>query len=77
MGRAPRRTIAIAGTILAIVANVISASMTDIYALAAVRCIAGIGAGLALACGNACVASAKQPDRIAGHMNVLSVRAEA
>lgn len=73
MGRAPRRTLAIAGTLLAIAANLISASMTDIYALAAVRCIAGIGAGLALACGNACVASAKQPDRIAGHMNVLSV----
>ncbi len=73
MGRAPRRTLAIAGTVLAIIANLISASMTDLYALAAVRCIAGIGAGLALACGNACVASAKQPDRIAGHMNVLSV----
>ena len=73
MGRAPRRTLAIAGTLLAIAANLISASMTDLYALAAVRCIAGIGAGLALACGNACVASAKQPDRIAGHMNVLSV----
>lgn len=73
MGRAPRRTLAIAGTLLAIIANLISASMTDLYALAAVRCIAGIGAGLALACGNACVASAKQPDRIAGHMNVLSV----
>lgn len=73
MGRAPRRTLAIAGTLLAIVANVLSASMTDLYSLAAVRCVAGIGAGLALACGNACVASAKQPDRIAGHMNVLSV----
>ena len=73
MGRAPRRTLAIAGTLLAIVANVVSASMTDLYSLAAVRCAAGIGAGLALACGNACVASAKQPDRIAGHMNVLSV----
>ena len=73
MGRAPRLSLAIAGTVLAIVANLISASMTDLYALAAVRCIAGIGAGLALACGNACVASAKQPDRIAGHMNVLSV----
>ena len=73
MGRAPRRTLAIAGTLLAIVANVVSASMTELYSLAAVRCVAGVGAGLALACGNACVASAKQPDRIAGHMNVLSV----
>lgn len=73
MGRAPRRTLALLGTLLAIVANLVSASMTELYSLAAVRCVAGIGAGLALACGNACVSSAKQPDRIAGHMNVLSV----
>lgn len=73
MGRAPRRTLALLGTLLAIVANLVSANMTELYSLAAVRCVAGIGAGLALACGNACVAGAKQPDRIAGHMNVLSV----
>jgi predicted MFS family arabinose efflux permease len=73
MGRAPRRTLALGGTLLAIAANLVSAHMTDLYALGAVRCVAGIGAGLALACGNACVASAKQPDRIAGHMNILSV----
>ena len=73
MGKAPRRTLAIGGTLLAIVANIVSAHMTDIYALGATRCVAGIGAGLALACGNACVSSAKQPDRVAGHMNILSV----
>lgn len=73
MGRAPRRTLALGGTLLAIGANLVSAHMTDLYALGAVRCVAGIGAGLALACGNACVASAKHPDRIAGHMNILSV----
>ncbi len=73
MGRAPRRTLALLGTLLAIAANLVSANMTELYSLAAVRCVAGIGAGLALACGNACVSSAKQPDRIAGHMNVLSV----
>lgn len=73
MGRAPRRTLALGGTLLAIAANLVSAHMTDLYALGAVRCVAGVGAGLALACGNACVASARQPDRIAGHMNILSV----
>lgn len=73
MGRAPRRTLAIAGTLLAIAANLVSANVGDLYLLAAVRCVAGVGAGLALACGNAAVSSAKQPDRIAGHMNVLSV----
>ncbi|MBA1201881.1 MFS transporter [Pseudomonas capeferrum] len=73
MGRAPRRTLALVGTVLAIAANLASANIESIYTLAAVRCIAGIGAGLALACGNASVSSAKYPDRIAGHMNVLSV----
>lgn len=73
MGRAPRRSLALAGTLLAIAANLASAHVTDLYALGAVRCVAGVGAGLALACGNACVASATQPDRIAGHMNILSV----
>lgn len=73
MGRAPRRTLALVGTVVAIAANIASANMGDIYALAAVRCLAGLGAGLALACGNAAVSSARHPDRIAGHMNVLSV----
>ncbi|MEE1923068.1 MFS transporter [Pseudomonas sp. 148P] len=73
MGRAPRRTLALAGTLLAVAANLVSANVDSLYLLAAVRCVAGIGAGLALACGNAAVSSAKQPDRIAGHMNVLSV----
>ena len=73
MGRAPRRTLALLGTVLAIAANLVSANVDSLYGLAAVRCVAGIGAGLALACGNAAVSSAKHPDRIAGHMNVLSV----
>ncbi|MDF2490672.1 MAG: putative major facilitator family transporter [Pseudomonas sp.] len=73
MGRAPRRTLALVGTVIAIAANIASANIGDIYALAAVRCLAGLGAGLALACGNAAVSSARHPDRIAGHMNVLSV----
>src|SRR5690606_16698056 len=73
MGHAPRRTLALVGTLLAIAANLVSANVDDIAMLAAVRCIAGIGAGLALACGNAAVSSARHPDRIAGHMNILSV----
>lgn len=73
MGRAPRRTLALVGTVVAIAANIASAHIGDLYALAAVRCLAGLGAGLALACGNAAVSSARHPDRIAGHMNVLSV----
>lgn len=73
MGRAPRRTLALAGALVVIAANLVSASVNDVYWLAAVRCIAGIGAGLCLACGNASVSSAKDPDKAAGHMNILFV----
>lgn len=73
MGRAPRRTLALGGALVVIAANLVSASITDVYWLAAVRCIAGIGAGLCLACGNASVSSAKDPDKAAGHMNILFV----
>lgn len=73
MGRAPRRTLALGGALLAIAANLASAHLDNLYALTAMRCVAGIGAGLALACGNAAVSSARHPDRVAGHMNVLSV----
>jgi MFS family permease len=37
-----------------------------------IRPFTGIGAGLALACGNATIANAKNPAKIAGMMNVLS-----
>lgn len=73
MGTAPRKTLAIIGGLIAIAANVISATVTDVYTLAIIRCIAGAGAGLCLACGNACVSSAKDPDRVAGYMNVIFV----
>ncbi|PKG46963.1 MULTISPECIES: MFS transporter [Halomonadaceae] len=73
MGHAPRRTLTIFGIILAIFANIASANIENIYVLAAVRCFAGLGAGLALACGNASVSSAKNPNRVAAHMNILSV----
>lgn len=73
MGRAPRRTMAIVGALVAIAANIVSASIQDIYFLTIARCVAGAGAGLCLACGNACVSSAIDPDRVAGHMNILFV----
>ncbi|MDI5922866.1 MFS transporter [Halomonas sp. LR5S13] len=73
MGRAPRRTLALVGALVAILANLGSAMVTEVTTLAILRCVAGAGAGLALACGNACVSSAKDPDNIAGYMNVLFV----
>lgn len=73
MATAPRRTLAIIGGIIAIAANILSATAGSVETLTVYRCIAGIGAGLCLACGNACVSSAKNPDQVAGHMNVLFV----
>ncbi len=73
MGRAPRRTLALVGTVLVITANVASAEVSEVWMLVAVRCIAGIGAGICLSCGNASIASARDPDRAAGQMNVLFV----
>ncbi|WP_431026052.1 MFS transporter [Halomonas sp. H5] len=73
MGRAPRRTLALVGALVAILANLGSAMATEVTTLAILRCVAGAGAGLALACGNACVSSARDPDTIAGYMNVLFV----
>lgn len=73
MGRAPRRTLALSGAAIAILANLGSAMVTDVTTLVILRCVAGAGAGLGLACGNACVSSARNPDNIAGYMNVLFV----
>ena len=73
MGRAPRRTLALSGAFVAILANIASAMVVDVTTLAALRCAAGAGAGLGLACGNACVSSARDPDNVAGHMNILFV----
>lgn len=73
MGRAPRRALALLGASVAILANFGSAMVTDVTTLAILRCVAGAGAGLGLACGNACVSSARDPDNIAGYMSVLFV----
>ncbi len=73
INRVPRRTIAIVGTLMAIAANVISAYITDVALLISVRAFAGFGAGLALAAGNSVIASAEDPDKTAGQVNVLFV----
>ncbi|WP_317663114.1 MFS transporter [Pseudomonas sp. KU43P] len=73
MGRAPRRTMALLGAALVTIANGVSAQVSDIQTLVAARCLAGIGAGICLSCGNASIAGARDPDRAAGQMNVLFV----
>jgi predicted MFS family arabinose efflux permease len=64
MGKLPRRKLALAGAIIAILGHSLSAMMPDIGLLVPVRIIAGIGGGLMVAAGNASIASAKDPDRI-------------
>lgn len=73
INRVPRRTIAIVGTVMAIIANIISAYISDVALLICVRAFAGFGAGLALAAGNSVIAAAKDPDKTAGQVNVLFV----
>lgn len=73
INRVPRRTIAVVGTLMAIAANILSAYITDVALLISVRAFAGFGAGLALAAGNSVIASAEDPDKTAGQVNVLFV----
>ena len=73
INRVPRRTIAVVGTVMAIIANILSAYISDVALLICVRAFAGFGAGLALAAGNSVIASAEDPDKTAGQVNVLFV----
>lgn len=73
INRVPRKTIAIVGTLMAIAANIVSAYIVDVALLISIRAFAGFGAGLALAAGNSVIASANDPDKTAGQVNVLFV----
>ncbi|MET4163373.1 putative MFS family arabinose efflux permease [Marinobacterium sp. MBR-111] len=73
MGRAPRKTMALLGAAIAVIGNLMSAHITDITSLTLMRCLVGAGCGLAFACGNATVSSARDPDNVAGYMNLFFV----
>ncbi len=73
INRVPRKTIAIIGTLMAIAGNIASAYVVDVALLISIRAFAGFGAGLALATGNSVIASAKDPDKTAGQVNLLFV----
>lgn len=68
-----RRTVAMAGAAIVVLANLASAIWGSYESLMVLRTCAGLGAGLALATGNATVANAEQPEKFAGHMTVLFV----
>lgn len=73
IGRIPRRTFALIGACLAIGGNVLSMFQSSYDALLLLRPLVGFGCGLALAAGNATVANAENPEKLAGQMSVLFV----
>lgn len=73
MGRLPRRSLALAGAALAICGNVLSATALSYDQLLVVRVCVGLGCGLALASGNATVANAENPEKLAAQMSMLFV----
>lgn len=73
MGKIPRRTVALIGACLAIVGNVIAMFLSSFESLLILRPIVGLGCGLALAVGNATVASAENPEKLSGQMSMLFV----
>ena len=64
MGVWPRRSTALCGALIAIVGHACSAFAVDVGSLTIARMVAGIGAGMMLAAGNAVVASANNPDKL-------------
>jgi len=73
IGRINRTKIAFIGAFIVIAGNLVSGLWSNYEFLLLIRPITGIGAGLTLASGNATIANAKHPTKIAGMMNVLFV----
>jgi predicted MFS family arabinose efflux permease len=73
IGKINRTNIALIGAFVVIIGNLVSALWINYEFLLLTRPFTGIGAGLALASGNATIANAKHPAKIAGMMNVLFV----
>lgn len=73
MGKIPRRAVAIVGACLAIGGNAASMLQASFDGLLMIRPLVGLGCGLALAVGNATVASAENPEKLAGQMSMLFV----
>lgn len=73
MARVDRRRLALTGAGIVVLANVASAYWGTYESLSVLRLIAGLGAGLALATGNATISNARRPERFAGWMTVLLV----
>ncbi len=73
MGKMDRRRLAYIGLFVALCTNVLSIFVNSYSLLIVLRIITGLGAGTVMACGNATVSNARDPERFAGHMSVLAV----
>ena len=73
IGKINRTKIAFAGAFIVIAGNLTSGLWSNYELLLIIRPITGIGAGLALASGNATISNSKYPAKISGMMNVLFV----
>lgn len=71
----PRKCVALTGTAIAVIANLMCIGVNPLgyETVIALRALAGVGCGLALATGNATVANARDPERMAAQMAALFV----
>jgi predicted MFS family arabinose efflux permease len=67
----PRRKVALLGGVIAVVGHSLSLLTNSIEALVICRAVAGIGAGMALAIGNACLAASHDPSKSYGQVMML------
>ncbi|MBW2716360.1 MAG: MFS transporter [Deltaproteobacteria bacterium] len=67
----PRRKVAMLGGVIAIAGHSLSILTNSIEALIACRVLAGVGAGMALAIGNACLAASHDPSKAYGQVMML------
>ncbi|WP_339673441.1 MFS transporter [Dasania marina] len=67
----PRRNLAITGILLAFVGHSLSVIISDYWTLALMRSIAGIGAGIAVAAGQATIAATADPGKTTARMMII------
>lgn len=67
----PRRKVAMLGGVIAIAGHSLSLLTNSIEALFICRALAGVGAGMALAIGNACLAASHDPSKAYGQVMML------
>ncbi len=67
----PRRKVALLGGVIAVTGHALSLLTNSIETLVVCRALAGVGAGMALAIGNACLAASHDPSKAYGQVMML------